>query len=201
MKNKKRMMENYTIEHSIFIGDKEVLLCVDKTKKLYPFIVCYCTYDNPLSAPWPTDTVGTDNYLEAMGVFTEYVQSQIDLTKAKQEKLKFDMTPFTMEHCIPDDKSKSIVGKVIVLNAERHRYEYQHSAYQLILVVGGNGASGRGRGQAVFGTELSSGESARYERNDVLGEIKPEYMPEWAKESLSKIVQQDKKKSHRREER
>ena len=59
-----------------------------------------------------------------------------------------------------------------------------------------------GRGQAVFGTSLADGKHARWERCDVLGEIKPEKMPEWAKEALAKIKEQEKaKKSKSREER
>ncbi len=77
------------------------------------------------------------------------------------------------------------MGKVVVINAEVNRYEYRHSAYQLVLVDGGHGARG-GRGQAVFGTSLADGRHARWERYDVLGEIKPEKMPNWAKEALSK---------------
>ena len=198
MDDEKRIIGDFTIEQGIFVGNKEVLFGVSKTGGC-PFMVCYCSYDNPLSAPWSTESVGTDDYLEAMQIFTERVQSQIELTRAEQEIFKFDMTPITIEHCIPDVKGKSIVGKVIVINPERHRYEYQHSAYQLVLVEGGNGASGRGRGQGVFGTELSSGKHSRWERYDVLGEIKPENMPDWAKEAVSKV--QKEKKSHNREER
>lgn len=61
------------------------------------------------------------------------------------------------------------------------------------------GAAG---GQAVFGTCLADGKHARWERYDVLGEIKPEKMPDWAKEALTKIKEQEKaKKSKSREER
>lgn len=197
---KKRMMDTYEIEQSIFIGDKEVLFGVDKAKE-YPFMVCYCDYNNPLSAAWPTEAIGTDDYLEAMQIFTDRVKMQIDRTKEEQAKFSFDMTPFTMEQCIPDNKGKSIVGKVVVINAEPKRYEYQHSAYQLVLADGGNGALG-GRGQGVFGTCLSDGHRARWERYDVLGEIKTACMPDWAKEAVRKIEQQEKaKKAHSREER
>mgnify|MGYP003252939903 FL=1 len=86
---------------------------------------------------------------------------------------------------------RNIVGKVVVINSEPKRYEYQHPAYQLVLADGGNGAIG-GRGRAVFGTCLATGEQARWERYDVLGEIKPECMPDWAKEALAKIKAQEK---------
>ena len=164
-------------------------------------MVCYCTYDNPLGVPWATEAVGSDDYLEAMQIFLDRVQAQVELSKTELAKYPFDKTVFTVKDCIPDDKGKNIVGKVVVINAEPKRYEYQHPAYQLILADGGNGATG-GRGQAVFGTCLATGEHRRWERYDVLGEIKPECTPEWAKEAFAKIKAQEKeKKSKDREER
>ena len=200
MSEEKRMVGSYEVEQSIFIGEKEVLFGVSQ-KEEYPFMVCYCDYNNPLSAPWYTEAVGTDDYLEAMELFCDRVQAQIVLTRSEQEKFKFDKTPFTAADCIPDKKNESIIGKVVVIDAEPKRYEYQHAAYQLILADSGNGASG-GRGQAVFGTCLATGERSRWERYDVLGEIRPERMPQWAKEALSAIKNQEKtKKPHSREER
>ena len=200
MSEEKRYIDPYEVVQSIHIGGKEVVFGVNK-KEEYPFMVCYCSYDNPLGIPWATEAVGTDDYLEAMQIFCDRVQAQIELTRAEQEVFKFDMTTFTIADCIPDKKNESIIGKVVVINAEPKRYEYQHSAYQLILAEGGNGASG-GRGQAVFGTCLATGERGRWERYDVLGEIRPERMPEWAKEALARIQAQEKEKKHReREER
>ena len=181
----KRMLGDYEVKQSIHIGKKEVVFGVNEADK-YPFMVCYCTYDNPLSAAWPTEGVGTDDYLEAMQIFTDRVQAQIEVVKEEQSRFDFDMTPFTTEDCIPDNRNESIVGKVVVINAELNRYEYQHSAYQLVLVDGGHGAIG-GRGQAVFGTCLADAKRARWERYDVLGVIKPEKMPDWAKEAVAKI--------------
>ena len=200
MSEEKRMVGSYEVEQSIFIGEKEVLFGVSQ-KEEYPFMVCYCDFNNPLSAPWYTEAVGTDDYLEAMELFCDRVQAQIVLTRSEQEKFKFDKTSFTTADCIPDKKSESIIGKVVVIDAEPKRYEYQHAAYQLVLADGGNGASG-GRGQAVFGTCLATGERSRWERYDVLGEIRPERMPQWAKEALHAIKNQEKaKKPHSREER
>ena len=200
MSEEKRMVGSYEVEQSIFIGKKEVLFGVSK-KEEYPFMVCYCDYNNPFSAPWYTEAVGTDDYLEAMELFCDRVQAQIVLTRSEQEKFKFARTPFTAADCIPDKKNESIIGKVVVIDAEPKRYEYQHAAYQLVLADGGNGASS-GRGQAVFGTCLATGEHSRWERYDVLGEIRPERMPEWAKEALHDIKNQGKaKKPHSREER
>lgn len=117
MSEEKRMIGSYEVTQSIHIGRKEVVFGVDE-KEEYPFLVCYCTYDNPLSAEWVTDAVGSDDYLEAMQIFMERVQEQIGLVRAEQEQFKFDMKPFTIDDCIPDDRNSSIVGKVVIINAE-----------------------------------------------------------------------------------
>ena len=131
----KRMISSYEVTQSIHIGKKEVVFGIDE-KEEYPYLVCCCTYDNPLSAEWVTDAVGSDDYLEAMQMFTDRVQEQIESVRTEQEQFKFDMTPFTIDDCIPDDKCGSIVGKVVVINAEVNRYEYRHSAYQLVRAGG-----------------------------------------------------------------
>ena len=74
MSKEKRMAGSYEIEQSIYIGEKEVLFGVNKAEE-YPFMVCYCSYNNPLSAPWCTEAIGTDDYLEAMQVFTDRVSA------------------------------------------------------------------------------------------------------------------------------
>ena len=200
MEDEKRMIGDYEVVQSIQIGKKEVVFGVNEAVK-YPFMVCDCTYNNPLSAAWPTEGVGSDDYLEAMQIFIDRVQAQIELVKEEQSRFSFDMTPFTAADCLSDSRDENMVDKVVVIRAEVNRYEYRHSAYQLILVEGGNGATG-GRGQAVYGTCLADGERARWNRCDVLGEIKSERMPDWAKEALAKIQTQEKeKKPHSREER
>lgn len=199
MSDEKRMLGNYEITQSIYIGDKEVVFGVDKAEQ-YPFLVCCCDYHNPLGAAWAQDAVASDDYLEAMQIFVDRVQAQIDRTKEELSQYPFDKTVFTKAHCIPDNRNSSIVGKVVVIDAEPKRYEYQHPAYQLVLADGGNGATG-GRGNAVFGTCLATGERARWERYDVLGEIKPEYMPDWAKEALAKISLPQKAPKHKDYER
>lgn len=98
MSKEKRMLGNYEITQSIYVGDKEVVFGVD-TKDPHPFMVCYCDYHNPLSAAWPTEGVASDDYLEAMQIFVDRVQSQIDRTKEELSKIPFDKTVFTKEHC------------------------------------------------------------------------------------------------------
>ena len=62
------------------------------------------------------------------------------------------------------------------------------------LVTGGFGASANSRGSAVFCTNLYDGKPTRYERMDVMGEVKTECMPHWAvnKATVLKHIQGNK---------
>ena len=77
----KRMISSYEVTQSIHIGKKEVVFGIDE-KEEYPYLVCYCTYDNPLSAEWVTDAVGSDDYLEAMQMFTDRVRSSSSMPRS-----------------------------------------------------------------------------------------------------------------------
>ena len=82
----KRMLGDYEVKQSIHIGKKEVVFGVNEADK-YPFMVCYCTYDNPLSAAWPTEGVGTDDYLEAMQIFTTECRHRLKSSKRNDPDL------------------------------------------------------------------------------------------------------------------
>ena len=66
---------------------------------------------------------------------------------------------------------------------------------KIVLVTGGNGANGRGLGSACFCTNLYTGEKARWERYQLQGGLKPECMPEWAKEKLAEMQAKEKEKT------
>ena len=54
------------------------------------------------------------------------------------------------------------------------------------------------RGSAVFCKNLYDGKNTRYERMDVLGEVKPERMPDWAKEKAAAFSRTIQGKDHER---
>ena len=190
-------LENYTILDRLYLGDKEIVMGIDKEASL-PFMVCDCTYKNAYGVAPPSSAVATDDYLEAMDNYADRLKAQIEQVQYELAHFCFDLTPFTEDDCILDDREQSVVGKVIVIKADSLRMEYRHSAYQLIYVEGGQGANG-GRGSAVFGTCLATGKKGRWERRNVLGEIRPERMPAWAKEKLAEHLREQQKRSKQRE--
>ena len=73
----------------------------------------------------------------------------------------------------------------------------------MLFRSGGNGAKGNPHGRACFCKNLYTGKESRFERYEVEGIVKPECMPECAKERLAEIHKQiqAEKKAQRREER
>lgn len=186
MYDEKRMVETYEIKHCIHVGDKEVLFGVNERKTDLPYLVCNCTWDNPLNVDQYFNAAASADYLEMMTEFTNRVQTQIDTVKAERDKIDVPLQPFTSEHCIPLNMQE-LENKVVVIRPERLRAEYRTAVNQLVLATGGFGVYPNSRGRAVFTVNLYSGKESRWNRDNILGVLRPEYMREWAKERLERI--------------
>lgn len=72
------------------------------------------------------------------------------------------------------------------------------AAHQLEYVAGGNGAQANPRGTKVYCKNLHDGKGSYYRRSDILGAVRPEELPTWAKERLGQIqAEKQKKRSSR----
>ena len=200
MREEKRMVDTYEIEHAIHVGDKEILFGVDETKTDCPYMVCYCSCDNPMGIDQYFDAAGSADYLEMMSEFTARVTAQLEAVKAERDKITIPLSPFTPEHCTPNDYRESIENKVVVIRAKHLRPEYRTADKQLVLVTGGFGAVADARGRAVYTIALYSGKESRWNREDILGTVKPEYMPDWAKERLNQIQAERQARLKKREQ-
>ena len=143
-------------------------------------------------------TSGLDDYIEIAHIFGSRVANEAELFKEQVEKLDIPITLITEADCIPDHYSKDINGKIIAINPAILKPEYQRADRQLYYVTGGFGASANSRGSAVFCTNLHTGKSTRYERMDVMGEVKPERLPEWAKEKAQELSNKKRNKDKER---
>ena len=138
------------------------------------------------------------DYIEIVHLFGSRVANEAELFKEQVEKLDIPITLITEADCIPDHYSKDINGKIIAIDPKVLKPEFQRADRQLYYVTGGFGASANSRGSAVFCTNLHTGKSTRYERMDVMGEIKPECMPEWAKEKAQELLHKKRNKDKQR---
>jgi hypothetical protein len=193
MAEDKRMAGNYEIIHAIHIGDKEVVFGINSKNQFDLKYMCgYCT-TNEIFTHYDENMVNSD-YLEIMKLFCERVNIQIQAVKAEQEKIAVPLDVITAEMCFPNDYTQNIEGKVVAIRATVLRNEYQTQANQLVLITGGFGAAANSRGSACFSTNLYTGKHTRWERRDIQGEVKPEYLPKWAKERLE-VIQAEKQNS------
>lgn len=184
MGDEKRMADSYEITQAIHVGDKEVVFGIDEHNTKNLKYMCAFYQKNVLFSQY-IESMVSDDYLEIMKLFAERVSAQCDRTRAEVEQVTVPIAVIMPEQCVLDDWEKSIAGKVVVLRPEVLRQEYRTANNQLWLCDRGFGTQSKSRGAACYAINLYSGESSRFERRDVLGEMK--VLPEWAKERLAVI--------------
>lgn len=95
---------------------------------------------------------------------------------------------FDKSHCLEGELG-DITDKVIVLSPKCLKEEYWSPENQLWLATGGFGCEPDKIGRAVYATCLFDGEQTRWNRHNVIGVLKDEFMPSWAVERLQEIQQ------------
>ena len=98
-----------------------------------------------------------------------------------------ERTAFTHEDCTETGYDMSINGKVIVLHPSALPEDCREAKHQLYFCTGGNGSNPNPIGRSIFTVSLAEGEKIRWNRSDVLGILKPELLPEYARLQLSQI--------------
>ncbi|WP_133965239.1 hypothetical protein [Eubacterium limosum] len=189
---------DYAITQELCIGDKTVVL--GEKPDGYESNRYLCAYHQMILFYASYIEIETGSYLDMMDVFTTRVKGQIENARETLKQINVPLEVITPEMCSSDDPSENIEGKVIAIKPEVLRPECQYAVYQLGYVTGGFGAHGNARGNAVFVKTLYSQEDARFERYDVQGVVKPECLPEWAKQNLEQIKQRQKKEKNRKGE-
>jgi hypothetical protein len=186
----KRMADNYEIIREIRVGKREVVFGVNENEEM-PFLCAYYTSDGIFGC-YDGCVVG-DDYLEMSEMFLNRVQEQIN-------EIRREFGEFTEEqkkmipagHCISRNEVEDMTGQIVALSPKSLRPEYWNSVSQACFVMHGNGTRRNGHGNSVFVKDLYTGEMSRYERQDIIGVIKPEFAHGWMKERLAEITAQDK---------
>ena len=96
---------------------------------------------------------------------------------------------FHYGHCISEaDGQLDYTGKIVVLKPTTLKDEYKTPEGQLFYATDGNGCRPNAIGTKVYGFHLDNGEKTYYRRYDIVGAIKDENIPDWAKENLAKFM-------------
>lgn len=194
MPDEKRKIDKFEIIHSLQIGAREVVVGVSPEQE---FMCCFCTQDG--MREYYTEAVGSDDYLEIMELYADRLKGQIEAVQALRSTIHVPLTMIREEQCVPMNGETDLTDKVVAIRPSSLRYEYQQADRQLILVTGGGGAHSQSRGSAVFGINVFTGHRAgRWERRDVMGEVRPEHLPQWAKDRLP-VIQRERELEKRDE--
>ena len=99
---------------------------------------------------------------------------------------------FDRTHCISEqDGELDYTGKVVVIDPRTFKDKYKTPKDQLFLAEGGFGCSPGACGRKVFGKFLKDGEETHYQHSDIVGILKDEHLPDWAREKLAELSPPD----------
>ena len=183
MDNEKRMADDYEIIQSFQYGGKEVVLGDKKILNDKERFMCAYCEKNFFYERYDECMVSGD-YTELVELYAKRITDMVAEYK-KSCNNNIASYVFTVEDCFKTTYDMSIEDRFIVIKAERLLREYQSAEHQLYLVTGGNGAHANARGRTVFVTNVYDGENTRFYREDVLGIIRENRIPDWAKEKVA----------------
>ena len=109
-------------------------------------------------------------------------------------KAQAELKLFTGSQC-DDMTGQNLEGKVLVMSPFTLKESCWAPENQLWLATGGFGCVPTAAGRAVYATCLGDGEQTRWNRSDFIGILREEHLPDWARESLKQIRQEDPAKS------
>lgn len=186
-KNEPRMADTYEIETSLYLNGKEIVFGIDEKAELR-YMVGFCSINPIFGFEQYHDCIGTNSYAEAMQEFGQRINAEAELALETQKERGFFDT-LTLDDCIPGSRNGEYEGELVVICADILQRDKQTADYQLCRATGGFGCRAGAGGRAVFCQTVYDNREMRYDRTDVLGIIKPERIPDWAKERIAERQQ------------
>ena len=197
--DEKRMVGDYTVINSMYIGHREIILGENpKAASGEKYVCCYAErvmfYEQYLEAQV------SDDFAEIVKLYGERVTQAADEIMKETEKVTSEIgmnDEITAKHCKPISHDDAIEDKVIVIRGNVLRPEFRHASHQLMLCTGGFGAQKNARGRTCYCISLYSGKQTSFYRGDVLGVMDKRALPEWAKIGLQNALEiRQNEKSH-----
>ena len=192
MTQEKRSIGNYTVLASIQVGENEIALCENRNAPKDSVYLCGYIEQNDLFERL-TDCLVSDSYADIAACYGERIVEKAEETQKKIEEYKKrigENSELGEADCMPVTSEDSLVNKVIVLRGTVLHPEYRNAANQLLYCVGGFGAQPNARGRTCFAYSLYDGSQRRCRRDEIIGVIPEENLPEWAADWLAEINSQ-----------
>ena len=107
-------------------------------------------------------------------------------------KLWYDLGLYDESHCYDESREAlDYTGKIVAINPRSLPDEEKTPDNQLYLASGGNGCRPLATGTTVFGMFLKNRKKESILRSEIIGVMKLELLPDWAKEKMAEIQSQD----------
>ena len=197
--DEKRMVGDYTVINSMYIGHREIILGENpKAASGERYVCCYAErvlfYEQYLEAQV------SDDFAEIVKLYGERMTQAADEIMKETEKVTSEIgmnDEITAKDCKLISHDDAIEDKVIVIRGNVLRPEFRHASHQLMLCTGGFGAQKNARGRTCYCISLYSGKQTSFYRGDVLGVMDKRALPEWAKIGLQNAIEiRQNEKSH-----
>jgi hypothetical protein len=186
MDENKRMIDGCDVLHSVRLDGVEHIVAANP-KDARPYRLFESRRDNILSVDEARMIAADSDYLKVMREFTRRLTARLDsldLDRVYRGTPYADF-PVTAEECVSGGMDADLTGTVIAIRQEMLSPEYRSQSHQLHIATGGFGCLPASSGRAVYCTNLYSGEQTRFSREDVLGTVTEDALPEWATKKLA----------------
>lgn len=147
-----------------------------------------CGYYEPLLLKDAYSEIQTGRYLEMMELFLQRVQGQIFKVRAEQQEMDVALDVITREMCVSYQENTDIRGQMVAIDPLRFRPEDRIGPKQIGYVMADQTPS---KNSMVF-RRLYDGLEMCCFYGDILGVIKSEYQPDWAKEAVCQFEKNEK---------
>ena len=185
--------EHYEVVSSMNIGGKRMILAVSNDKEeQYPYLKCIYT-ENELFGTYES-VIASDSYPEAIKLYADDIKAEAVQLELNQRAMGDAALPcYKPDEVRPVYFTDNIIGKVVAVEEKYLSNGYKDRGHQLYYVVGGSGAYPNSRGQACFSYDLYNGKKERIERYEVMGYMREDELPEFAKKALDTVKERGRK--------
>ena len=185
--------EHYEVVSSMNIGGKRMILAVSNDKEeQYPYLKCIYT-ENELFGTYES-VIASDSYPEAIKLYADDIKAEAVQLELNQRAMGDAALPcYKLDEVRPVYFTDNIIGKVVAVEEKYLSNGYKDRGHQLYYVVGGSGAYPNSRGQACFSYDLYNGKKERIERYEVMGYMREDELPEFAKKTLETVKERVRK--------
>lgn len=185
--------EHYEVVSSMNIGGKRMILAVSNDKEeQYPYLKCIYT-ENELFGTYES-VIASDSYPEAIKLYADDIKAEAVQLELNQRAMGDAALPcYKLDEVRPVYFTDNIIGKVVAVEEKYLSDGYKDRGHQLYYVVGGSGAYPNSRGQACFSYDLYNGKKERIERYEVMGYMREDELPEFAKKTLETVKERIRK--------